>query len=443
MRKVRYLLFDEFNEWNVVDVDSPESIQKLGVSIDAHAEETAAALKEIVGTQQKTEIFLALSAESCLVAEIEFPQQRRRRSMPEMLYALEAQLPTSGEDLVADFLGGQSRFLGIAVDFGWLEALPPALERQGLPVHGVSPMALLALQTFPASPSESDFNAILWQHNQSIEAFLFEGAQLREWTHINASDVAIDRQLAYWKYQHGTSVSVTPRDVTADLQELARSQADHNLQETEQLPYIESACLTVDRVLRGKADPWIDLCRGPLASKQKIYSWSRPLQFAITGMLMLLATWAVIMYQGQAEYRAIVQQADQNLRDLFEETMPDQPMPVGVRARLKSELLKLAGATGDDSIPQVDSVPPVLANLLRSLPKDIRYRLVDIRITEGRRVVLSGEVRSHGDVDSIAAHLRRGGFRVDQPQSQAMSRGGVSFSLDAVDDDVNKNEQQR
>ena len=203
MRKVRYLLFDELNEWNVVDVDSPQSPQKLGVpqtlgvSINAPAEETAAALKEIVGTQQKAEIFVALSAESCLVAEIEFPQQRRRRSMSEMLYALEAQLPTSGEELVADFLGVESRFLGIAVNFGWLEALPLALERQGLPVYGISPMALLALQAVPTSPSESDFSAILWQHNEWIEAFLFEGARLCEWTHISASDVAIDRQLAY------------------------------------------------------------------------------------------------------------------------------------------------------------------------------------------------------------------------------------------------------
>jgi len=151
---------------------------------------------------------------------------------------------------------------------------------------------------------------------------------------------------------------------------------------------------------------------------------------------------AVKLYQEQADYREIVQHADQELRDLFEDTMPGQRMPVGVRARLKSELMMLSGATGDDSIQQLDSVTPVLANLLRSLPKDVRYRLVDIHIKEGRHVVLTGEARSHGDVDSIAAHIRQGGFRVEPPPSDIMATGGVSFSLDAVDEDATKNEQQ-
>ena len=80
-----------------------------------------------------------------------------------------------------------------------------------------------------------------------------------------------------------------------------------------------------------------------------------------------------------------------------------------------------------------------LRDLLTRLPADVRYRVLEIRLDQGR-FTLEGQVNSHGDADAIAAGLREGGKgrafsvelpRTEQPADAAGEAGkAVSFTID-------------
>ena len=104
----------------------------------------------------------------------------------------------------------------------------------------------------------------------------------------------------------------------------------------------------------------------------------------------------------------------------------------GIRSRLESEVAKLAGSRGQgEEIPVAVPTLRLLKDFLVSLPKDMRYRIVDLRI-EQDRLSLEMEVRSHSDADVIASALRKQGFVVDQPRSEQLPLQGVVVRLSAI-----------
>lgn len=63
----------------------------------------------------------------------------------------------------------------------------------------------------------------------------------------------------------------------------------------------------------------------------------------------------------------------------------------------------------------------MLHQVLSSLPDNLAYRLLELRLEKAGRVDLAVEVKSHGGGDELAAALQRGGFQVQQPHSQQLT----------------------
>lgn len=117
---------------------------------------------------------------------------------------------------------------------------------------------------------------------------------------------------------------------------------------------------------------------------------------------------------------------------------PNFPIPVGVKARLESELTKLKGLQGAEATPDSTvSAISLLQGLLAALPSDRRFLIHEVRIEEGR-LYLDSEVREHSDAEIIAQRLRTGGLEVASPRTQRLDDKRVSLRLTGTATDSNK-----
>jgi hypothetical protein len=66
--------------------------------------------------------------------------------------------------------------------------------------------------------------------------------------------------------------------------------------------------------------------------------------------------------------------------------------------------------------------------MLAALPSDRRFRLLEIRIEDGR-LYLDGEVREHSDAEALSQLLRSQGIDVPAPRTQRLDDRRVSLRI--------------
>ena len=135
-----------------------------------------------------------------------------------------------------------------------------------------------------------------------------------------------------------------------------------------------------------------------------------------------------LLYRGAAVRRQSLEVGSQQSA-IFKSVFPNAKVPVGIATRLRSELAKLQGLKGEDgTLPERTSAIVILERLLKAVPTDKRFRLLEIRMEEGR-LYLDGETREHSDAESIAQRLRGEGFVVAPPKSQRLDDQRISLRI--------------
>jgi hypothetical protein len=193
----------------------------------------------------------------------------------------------------------------------------------------------------------------------------------------------------------------------------------------------ESAVREGVAILAGRADSPIELRRDGLAPESR----NRALRGAVRGVqaafLCLLIACGVTLYRlGETFDRQRLEAGDRQ-REIFQRLFPDLPAPVGVKGRLESEYAQLRGLRGEH-LDVSDQIPAtrLIERLLRSLPSELRYRILEIRVEQGR-LYLVGQVRTHADADRIADELRKVQLTVEAPSTHRLPQEGVEFRISA------------
>ena len=189
-------------------------------------------------------------------------------------------------------------------------------------------------------------------------------------------------------------------------------------------------------IFQERTSPFVNLGRD-----ERVGSLHRPLRRHVQALaaafclLCLLALAALNIRASQ--YESVAADKQFGLRQLFQDTFPGKRVPRGLRLRFENEYEKLAGSTGQLSdIPQLTNALTLLYETYARLPKDLRYRIVEIRI-DNNQVYLEGQVRQHGDADLISTALRRGGFDVTPPRTETLPGRGVNVTISARSDPSN------
>ncbi|MCA9201048.1 MAG: hypothetical protein KDA87_26090, partial [Planctomycetales bacterium] len=164
---------------------------------------------------------------------------------------------------------------------------------------------------------------------------------------------------------------------------------------------------------------------------------------ALVCAMALLAIAVVIgtlTYSARCEHR--IAQLEEVQRELYVQAMQTDVVPVGIVARLESEAVKLAGATGTLSqIPETFSALESLRRLVSTLPTELRFRMHDIRI-DSKKIVVRGETRSFGDADAIASLLGKSNIDVQPLQTERLNDEGVGFTLTGLVTNQNPNDER-
>jgi hypothetical protein len=156
-----------------------------------------------------------------------------------------------------------------------------------------------------------------------------------------------------------------------------------------------------------------------------------PLVFALCALAVMLLCSAAALAWRTTQYHRLIEAAQDQQRQLYCRLYPAQSVPLNVLGRLRAEHRRAQALAGLEVLP-VDRGPSALMLLCRclaALPAELRFRVDELRIEEGR-MYLEGEVRSHGDAEVLASALRqRGGVDVDAPRSEQRGERTVAFTL--------------
>jgi hypothetical protein len=386
-------------------------------------------------------ILLAVGSKLCLAAQVPIDGPTMLRQHQTMMFQLEQYVPVAAEDFVGDFIAhGQEVALGVAMPFTEEKLLVDALENCGVIVQSITPTALLALKHLVCTTSgEKNPQIVLWQDGDSLELFQLVGGKPLLWRLLPAEAELMTRHLQILALGTVEPLRVTVHHLAPELLKIITSLPNFELQEADDQILSEVAILAAEEYFNGKEPLWIELRRDALGSSDPY----RPIRGAMHWVTCAVAIFLIALILGWS-YRAyqfdkLVTQNQEQQTAVFNEALPGQPVPAGIRSRLESEYAKISGLKGESAqLPQQCSAMRVLHDVLASLPNDTRYKFRELRF-DRNRAMLDGEVRAHGDADVVANGLRKQGFQVQPPRTQQLPGQGVSIRITAERDSKESN----
>lgn len=361
-------------------------------------------------------VLIALPSHRCFAARVGtagLPARQLRHAMP---YRFESAVPFAVEDLVLDAHGQGDHRLVVAAHPEPLRVLVHELEDTGVRVCGIAPLALLAAQS--ADPDAGDSQSTTNETTFTIA----EPSALCEAHVQSVSEVQCSMTAAQAGASGATAWRWLPGS-TSDVEDSQLAVADT----------LRLAQATVRRVVAEEDELWINLQRGPLASRHHLDRVRRPLVACLAAGALLLVASIGAMQARSWQYRDAAALHDAQAQSLYVAAFPGEPVPVSMERRLMTRLRGLRGrqglATSDTRLFDEENTLAVLHDLLARLPDGTRFIITDLRLN-GDRIDLDGLARSHSDADTLAATLRRDGrFQVTPPSTENLPAQGVRFSL--------------
>ncbi len=411
-------------------------------------------------------VLLALPSHLCLAVGVATADQPSTRDQQALAFAFEQHLPLAAEELVAAIVETEAGALGLAIAIEPVREWVTALESAGVVVQSVSAAGLLALEELEkrggegatarilANPATARILAnpatdgvanpatrvVLWQHDAQLECFLLAQGKPYAWRHFQAEPSALRQQLGFLALTRPPTVgsemnSAGPLHVTTcklapELLEMISELPDVVVDSTREETLDVLAAEAAARVLAGTMTPWVEFRTGPLANIDPYRPVARPLRFATVAVIVCLAVVAATMVFRAHRYRSLAAEYHERQADIFRSALPGQSVPAGIVSRLESEHGKLTASNSAPLPTASKSALVLLHRVLAGLPQDIRYRIFEIHLEEGR-IDLDGEVLSHSDADRIASALRSQELQVEPPRSQQLPNQAVGVRVSA------------
>lgn len=444
--KEQFTLFVGEGAWRVAVVrDRQATIHPLTMAPDASLAIRVETARQQLGTLGHTgqPVMLAIPSTWCLCATISTENLERSGRHRAMAFRLEEHLPLSAEEAVTDFLDlGGSTALGVCARLSHLQSLVSALESAGIPVRHISPAALLAAGWVIGQHPEIDAVLDRCEEGEGADSAGYDLIELTRqrpthWWWLASDDGATRERLQNLAAEREGKL----RLATVGLDETSLG-LDRGMAGIEHVPMRsvdddQAAALHAAGILDGTAAPWIDFRRDQLAAPDSFQIYRRPLAWlAAAAVLLLVGLIAITQWRGR-QYEALGLEYADKQADVFKSAMPNQRVPISIKARLLSEKQRLSGlggkGTGDESTGdlETDSALIHLRALLASLPQDVRCRILDLTI-QPDLIRIDGQAQSHVDAERITAALRDTGlFEVEPPKTQALKDRGVSFAFTA------------
>lgn len=380
-------------------------------------------------------VVFAMDSHSCLARTFPLAGRTMRRNRQSLAYALETYLPLAAEDAVCDFLVFAQDALGIAVETRHYLPLFSGLEKAGVHLVSITPFALLAVQAQLAKRPPEARRIVVWQNDARFELIELRDDQPYLWRLLPsaADDVVREIRELLTHPAVGVAPPIEGWNLCGDMHEEITSAlgAECSVQGVDAGPIENAAAQGAANVILGSLQPWFEFHRDGFGAYDPYRSVRGRFRALVVAVASLMLAASAACWIRADKYAQLAESYEKRQQEVYRRVFPTSPLPMGICARLESEHRKLAGITGQVAgMPQLMSSLELLQQALAPLPSELRYRLIEFNVDE-RRIDIEGEVRQHGDADTLVMALRGAGLEVAPPRTEALSTNGIAVTLHA------------
>lgn len=427
----RFVLFISDRDWTLGSArDQAVSTTPLDFPPDAdltqRAERAYQALVALGYTGDP--VVVAIPSQGCVCCTISTHDLDRKGRRRAMAYRLEEHLPVSAEQFTSDFIeSGTGHALGACVETERLLIVVQALETHGIAVGPIVPAAVLAASHFLKIGGVRDAQLLMGPdtvaaiQQTGLDGFSVSHGRLVRWQWFSGRDDLPSN----WDHHPEPSGPLKTFGSVGAVLGIA-DPAD-----SEPCTPSHAAVLFAASVLDGKAEPVLNFRRDAIASSRRGLPTCNAFTALAVAMVALLVTVSfVFLWRGRV-YEGLTRDAAVRQAVVFESLFEGHRIPGAVLTRLRSERAKFASLSGGDASvgAAVSDAIEKLAEVLASLPADLRFRILELNIGQ-ESIRIEGQARSHGDAEKLTSALRAtGSYEVDPPRTQTQPQGEVSFTL--------------
>ncbi len=380
-------------------------------------------------------ITIALPSAWCFSASIDpsgLPKRSRHRAM---MFRFEEKLPLPAEDVVADFVHSGNTALGVCANAQPLRALMTMLEEHGIRIGTICPAAFLASQYILSTHATTSVNAVIFEGGGRIDCLKLQDFKPIKWISVleadqtgHANSLAI--HIGSLVNQSDSSISAITCGLSKSALASIRSFENLNIVDSVTGSFNNAVALGAGDTDRARTVPWVNLRRDQLADADPHAIIKTPLVTSLVFIILLLVSLIAASQWRGYQYNQLTLNLEDQQRAEFRKVFPGRRVPVSVKIQMDAADRQLSGVSGSSSmVPPRPSALVAAYNLLARLPRDLRFRILDIRL-DGKQLYLEGHARSHGDADRIAGALRAAqGFDINPPRTEKLPDKGVGFTL--------------
>ena len=376
-------------------------------------------------------ILLGLGSQQCISVPqgLDSPLRSQRDAVQ---YELERWLPWSAEDFVFDLITYEKdRLYACAAPLKPLREIIDALDMRTIPVQSISPVALLAIEHTHLCDNADRIRHVLWQDGDHLHLFKRGKAGVAAWWCVSADGSILASTLRLLSLEATDPLLLDVVCMDDKLTEQLNSMSEIQVVFHEQIDMKDVAAQVAASVLIGDEPASVELRRGALAWRDRHRATNYLMRFAVAAIVLFMFSATVAFVIRVHKYQEATDLFRKRQETAFKNAIPTQAnsIPPGIVARMQSELDRLKSVRGQSgALPNDPSALTLLHKLLSQLSEEVRLRILELRIEDGR-LSLDGELRSHADADRIVNDLHRAGFEIPPPDTHRLPQRGVSFRV--------------
>ena len=424
--------------WIIVQGERWRGLRVSGQRVEAFEVEGVGTAAEIAKTLRSRGyrgegMLLGIESPRCLTSTVEPQLEEVRSDRRALALAIEGGLPWSAEEYVADFLHDGSQMMGVAVQWGDVATLIAELEAVGVWVQSIAPWSLVRVQQLVREqPMRANDFVLLSEEGEAVSLLSMREGVPAMWEWVPAGEGEQLRQrMGLLECRAGSEES---RWWCVGLAEERAEQVREWVGE-DRLQIVGSnnglGCDQAGRILTGRERAWVEWRQGPLEDRQPYRSLKTMLRVAAVLGLLAVGLLVAGIRARAGRYEAQAKKLNDEQAKLFRELMPGQKIPIGVRKRLESELVRLKAERGEAAgEAQLSDATQTLECGLTALPSAVRMRVKSIEV-DGDQIVWDCEVRTLADSATLVDAITEGGLEVTAPRTEVVN-GIVPLKLTAT-----------
>lgn len=429
-----HILFAAADGWTVCS--GPDPVRTVRVAVDAAVAPPglAAAVRAALESDGHGGAAVAVCVPSawCLSATIPTADLPRGDAKA-MSYRLEEGLPVAAENVVADFVPDPATgvALGVCVRTETIRPVVDALEAAGVGVHSVVPTALAAAQGWAGRGGDPDRLLLCGEAGAAgpqLNLIVLRDGRPAHWSLVPAAESDLRLQLDLMSTESASTPSVEAADVPPPLAAVVEQMIGVAVP-VHPTTCRDAAVRVMGDVLAGRAKPWVNFRRGPLAVADPLRMHRKWVDLSlVAGIALLLSLTAAFLFRA-SRYGNLDAQVEAEMAADFHRHFPTWQVPMNIPAVVDAQYRRSAAAGGGDlGRAGRGSALSTLRDVLTPLAAERNFQ-VDRMSFHDNGFVLGGRLQSFDQIDVLSRAVRSAGMVVAPAQTRREADGTWTFVL--------------